>query len=66
LSIGCNLARIATKGKQAMNSLEKVKSDARVVEIRKSIESGKFSARITAKVASGFGKKSPVGPIIPE
>jgi len=42
-----------------MNMLEKVKSDERVVEVRKSIESGEIYSQTTAKVASGFAKKVP-------
>jgi len=44
-----------------MNMLEKVKSDERVVEVRKSIESGEIYTRTAAKVASGVAKKVPPG-----
>lgn len=48
-----------------MNVLAKVKSDERVVEVRKGIESGETHPQAAAAVASGFGKRRPLEPVIP-
>jgi hypothetical protein len=45
-----------------MNIFEKVKADERIVEVRKSIDSGESCARPAAKIASGVAKKVPVEP----
>ncbi|MEO1250515.1 MAG: hypothetical protein AAFW76_11880 [Pseudomonadota bacterium] len=43
-----------------MNVLEKVKTDQRVGELQKEIDSGESRARPVAQVASGLVKKAPV------
>ena len=44
---------------QSMNVLSKVKSDKRVVEVKKAIDSGDRLEPAKANIASGLLKKSP-------
>ena len=45
-----------------MNTLSKIKSDERVVEVKKAVDSGKVIEVAEAKVASGAEKHDPVQP----
>ena len=55
------LLSVATEEIRQMNVLEKVKTDKRIAEIQKEIDSGESQVRPAARVASGEAKK----PIIP-
>lgn len=46
-----------------MNVLQKVKTEKRIAEMQKEIDSGESQARPAAKVASGAAKKGGVIPI---